>query len=141
MLRTLSAAMAISSANGRSSEALMCGGSTASGIPISTKAVECTRAITRLLSVSRSLRCNRADVAQGPRSTSRQMVPPRTKVLRCTVPPLRAELSMGRGRRCTPASYTGRARRRACERRAAAGAAGWQAEPTMHRLNSPVLGF
>ena len=46
-----------------------------------------------------------------------------------------------RGRRCTPASYAGRARRRACERRAAA--AGWQvpAEPTMPRLNSQVLGF
>ena len=44
-----------------------------------------------------------------------------------------------RGRTCTPASYAGRARRRACERRAAA--AGWQvpAEPTMPRLNSQVL--
>ena len=43
--------------------------------------------------------------------------------------------------RCTPASYAGRARRLACERRAAA--AGWQvpAEPTMRRLNSQVLGF
>ena len=45
-----------------------------------------------------------------------------------------------RGRRqvppARPASYAGRARRRACERRAAA--AGWQvpAEPTMPRLNS-----
>ena len=40
-----------------------------------------------------------------------------------------------------PASYAGRARRRACERRVAA--AGWQvpAEPTMPRLNSQVLGF
>ena len=40
-----------------------------------------------------------------------------------------------------PASYAGRARRRACERRAAA--AGWHvpAEPTMPRLNSQVLGF
>ena len=37
--------------------------------------------------------------------------------------------------------YAGRARRRACERRAAA--AGWQvpAEPTMPWLNSQVLGF
>ena len=44
-----------------------------------------------------------------------------------------------RGRTCTPASYAGRARRRACERRAAA--AGWQvpAEPTMPQLNSQVL--
>ena len=43
--------------------------------------------------------------------------------------------------RCTPASYAGRARRRACEWRAAA--AGWQvpAEPTMPRLNSQVLEF
>ena len=38
-------------------------------------------------------------------------------------------------------SYAGRARRRACERRAAA--AGWHvpAEPTMPRLNSQVLEF
>ena len=40
----------------------------------------------------------------------------------------------------TPASYAGRARRRACERRAAA--AGWQvpAGPTIPS-NSPILGF
>ena len=40
-----------------------------------------------------------------------------------------------------PPQQPPRARRRACERRAAA--AGWQvpAEPTMPRLNSPVLGF
>ena len=55
--------------------------------------------------------------------------------------PLEAPPPTARGRRCTPASYAGRGRRRACERRAAA--AGWQvpAEPTMPRLNSQVLGF
>eukprot|EP00964_Phaeocystis_antarctica_P061454 scaffold36729_cov68-Phaeocystis_antarctica.AAC.8 len=40
-------------------------------------------------------------------------------------PPAEGRLAgPSRGRRCTPASYAGRARRRACERRAAA--AGWQ---------------
>jgi hypothetical protein len=44
-----------------------------------------------------------------------------------------------RGRRCTPASCTGHARRQACERRAA----GWRApaEPTMLRLNLQVVGL
>jgi hypothetical protein len=44
-----------------------------------------------------------------------------------------------RGRRCTPASCAGHARRQACERFSA----GWRvpAEPTMLRLNSHFLGF
>lgn len=50
-----------------------------------------------------------------------------------------AEAWPKRGRRCTPASCAGHARRQACERLSA----GWRvpAEPTMLRLNSHFLGF
>jgi hypothetical protein len=67
--------------------------------------------------------------------------PPFSPVLAGLLPLLAERLLAGprRGRRCTPASCAGHARRQAFERLSA----GWRvpAEPTMLRLNSHFLGF
>ena len=66
---------------------------------------------------------------------------PNADILHHGLPPAYERLLAGprRGRRCTPASCAGHARRQACERRVA----GWRvpAEPTMLQLNSQALGF